>query len=69
MKYLIRDGKVEYSGSRLEIINYIVTEYEDDYYVQEYADQLAKDFNKLRFVLTGLGLYISETLPKRRKKK
>ena len=56
MPYLIRDNKVEYEGTKKQIIVYIKQAYEDDYWVQEYWDQLDKDYGKFKFVLENLGL-------------
>lgn len=56
MPYLIRDDKVEYEGTKKQIIVYIKQVYEDDYWVQEYWDQLDKDYGRLKFVLENLGL-------------
>lgn len=64
--YLMRNFKVEYTGTRQEIIDYILAEYEYDYFVQEYGKQLYKDSNKLKYVLTGLELSLSNNLPKRK---
>ena len=68
MQYLIRNNKVEYSGNKKEIIAYIMQAYEDDYFVQEYSTKLYKDPNDLKQNLIGLGLSISNTIPKRKKR-
>ena len=68
MQYLIRNNKVEYSGNKKEIIAYIMQAYEDDYFVQEYSTNLYKDPNALKQTLIGLGLSISNTIPKRKKR-
>lgn len=65
MRYLIRDGKIEFCGTISEIINYIKESYED-YYIEEYDKQLEKDFNKLNFVLQNIGLKMSERKPRRK---
>lgn len=64
--YLIRDGKVEFSGTKHEIVEYIQEVYTEDYYVEEYWEQLDKDINKLKFVIGGLGLKLTERKPKRK---
>lgn len=66
--YLIRKNKIEFTGTRKEIIAYILSQYEDDYFVQEYNEQLYKDNAKLKYVLDGLGLKLSNNSPKRKKK-
>ena len=68
MKYLLRDGKVEYSGTKQELIEYIREAYPDDYWVQEYGSILDKDYNKLRYVTECIGLHIVNTLPKKKLK-
>lgn len=64
MKYLIRHGKVEYSGTKKEVVDYILSAYEDDYFVQTYNKQLYKDPSKLNKVLEGLNLYLTNKAPK-----
>ena len=56
MAYLYRDGKCEFSGTRKQIISYILTSYADDYWVMEYNKQLTFDTGKFLFVLDCLGL-------------
>lgn len=68
MKYLIRQGKVEYSGNKKEIISYLIQAYEDDYFIQEYGSKLYKDPDALQQTLKCLGLSLSDKIPKRKKK-
>lgn len=68
MKYLVRKGKVEFSGSKHDIIEYVKEVYEDDYYVQEYWDQLEKDIKILKSVISGLDMKLTENRPKRKGK-
>lgn len=53
---VIRNGKVEFSGNKKEIIEYIRECYQDEYMVREYGNILNKDFNKLVYVLECIGL-------------
>jgi len=53
---IIRNGKVEFSGNKKEIIEYIRECYQDEYMVREYGNILNKDFNKLIYVLECIGL-------------
>ena len=53
---IIRNGKVEFSGNKKEIIEYIRECYQDEYMVREYGKILNKDFNKLVYVLECIGL-------------
>ena len=64
MKYLVRNGKVEFSGSKKEIIDYILSAYEDDYFVQSYDKQLYHDNSILEEVLDDLCLQIWDKAPK-----
>lgn len=64
--YLVRKGKVEFSGTKHAIVEYIKEAYSEDYYVQEYWDQLEKDLNKLKFVIGGLDLKLTERKPRRK---
>ena len=66
--YLIRNGKIEFSGSKHSIIEYILEVYGDDYEVTEYKDQMEKDINILKNVVRGLNLKVSENKPKRKGK-
>lgn len=68
MRYLIRDGKIEFCGTISEIISYIKESYQD-YYLDLYDKQIEKDFNKLNFVLENLGLKMSERKPNARASK
>ena len=68
MKYLIRHGKVEYSGNKQAVIEYIKEAYADDYFVQQYGNIFLKDFSKFIFCLENLGLILSDRKPKRRSK-
>lgn len=53
---IIRNGKVEFSGNKKEVIEYIRECYQDEYMVREYGKILNKDFNKLIYVLECIGL-------------
>ena len=53
---IIRNGKIEFSGNKKEIIEYIRECYQDEYMVREYGNILNKDFNKLIYVLECIGL-------------
>ena len=53
---IIRNGKIEFSGNKKEIIEYIRECYQDEYMVREYSNILNKDFNKLIYVLECIGL-------------
>ena len=64
--YLVRKGKVEFSGTKHAIVEYIKEAYSEDYYVQEYWEQLEKDLNKLKFVIGGLDLKLTERKPRRK---
>lgn len=68
MKYLLRDGKVEYSGNKQQIIDYINECYEDDYWVQQYGKIFNKDFDKFLYTLQCLGLQLSNKMPKYRRR-
>ena len=53
---IIRSGKVEFSGNKKEVIEYIRECYQDEYMVREYGKILNRDFNKLIYVLECIGL-------------
>ena len=64
--YILRDGKVEFTGNKKEVINYIRECYEDDYFVHEYGNIFDKDWNKFKYTLEGLGLFLSNKKPRRK---
>lgn len=66
--YLVRNGKVEFTGNKHNIVEYLKEVYEDNYYVQEYWDQMEKDTKILRGVIRDLGMKLAETKPKRKGK-
>ena len=35
MKYLLRNGKVEYSGNKKQLIDYVKNKYKDDLWVRQ----------------------------------
>ena len=53
---ILRNGKVEFSGNKKEVIEYIRECYQDEYMVREYGKILNRDFNKLIYVLECIGL-------------
>ena len=64
MRYLIRDGKVEFSGNKKDIIKYIRECYNDEYWVRENYNILDKDFDKLIYVLENIGLELRDRKPR-----
>ena len=54
--YLIRNGKIEFTGSKHEIVEYIKDVYPEEYSVELYWDQLEKDNTILRNVILDLGM-------------
>ena len=65
MAYLYRNNKCEFTGTRKQIICYILQAYEDDYWVQQYNNQLFFDSGKLFFVIECLGLKLYQNKPKK----
>ena len=66
--YLVRKGKVEFTGNKHNIIEYIKEVYEDNYYVQEYWDQMEKDTQILKNVVRDLDMKLTKIKPKRKGK-
>lgn len=62
MKYLIRNGKVEYSGSKKQLIDYVREKYSDEYWVREYGNAFDNDFGKFKFAVETIGLTISDKM-------
>ena len=62
MKYLIRDNKVEYSGSKKQLITYVREKYPDEYWVLEYGKDFDNDFGKFKFAIETIGLQLSDKM-------
>lgn len=62
MKYLLRNGKVEYSGSKKQLIAYVKENYKDEYWVKEYSKLFDTDFGKFKFAIETLGLQLSDKM-------
>ena len=62
MKYLLRNGKVEFSGDKKQLIQYIKEKYKDEYWVKEYGKMFDSDFGKFKFAIETLGLQLSDKM-------
>ena len=62
MKYLLRNGKVECSGSKKQLIAYVKENYKDEYWVKEYSKLFDTDFGKFKFAVETLGLQLSDKM-------
>ena len=62
MKYLLRQGKVEYSGNKKQLIEYVREKYSDEYWVKEYGKFFDNDFGKFKFAVETLGLSLSDKM-------
>ena len=69
MKYLIKNGKVEYSGSKKQLITYVREKYPDEYWVREYGKDFDNDFGKFKFAIETLGLTLSDKMSDKEYKK
>lgn len=67
--YLVRNNLPEFSGTKKEIIKYLLDSYEDDYFIQKYGKQLYKNMEALQQVLDFLNLRITQKLPRKRRAK
>ena len=65
MKYLIREGKIEFSGNKKQVIQYLRDAYSDEYWMEQYSSVLDKDIDKLYYVIECLGLQLLDRKPKR----
>ena len=65
MKYLIRDGKIEFSGNKKQVIQYLRDAYSDEYWIEQYSSILDKDIDKLYYVVQCLGLQLLDKKQKR----
>lgn len=63
MKYLLRNGKVEYSGNKKQIIDYVKQKYKGDLWVNQNINKLDNDFGCFKFTLDMLGLELSDKMP------
>lgn len=62
MKYLLKNGKVEFSGDKKQLIQYIKENYKDEYWVKEYGKLFDKDFGKFKFAIETIGLQLSDKM-------
>ena len=62
MKYILRQGKVEYSGSKKQLIDYVREKYSDEYWVREYGKDFDNDFGKFKFAVETLSLTLSDKM-------
>ena len=62
MKYLLRNKKVECSGTKKQLIEYVKEKYEDDFWVRENSAKFDTDFGSFKFVLLCLGLELSDKM-------
>mgnify|MGYP006989015700 CR=1 FL=1 len=63
MKYLLKNGKVLCSGSKKQLIEYVKTNYADEYWVREYGKLFDSDFGKFKFAIETIGLQLSDKMP------
>ncbi len=62
MKYLLRNGKVECSGSKKQLIEYVRANYPEEYWVKEYRNRFDSDFGKFKFAIETIGLQLSDKM-------
>ena len=62
MKYLLRNGKVECSGSKQQLIDYVKENYAEEYWVREYGKFFDSDFGKFKFAIETIGLELSDKM-------
>ena len=62
MKYLLRNGKVEYSGNKKQLIDYVKNKYKDDLWVRQNLKKIDNDFGCFKFTLAMLGLELSDKM-------
>ena len=62
MKYLLKNGKVEFSGDKKQLIKYIKENYPNEYWVKEYAKFFETDFGKFKFAIEAIGLQLSDKM-------
>lgn len=62
MKYLLRNKKVEASGSKKQLIEYVKEKYKDEFWVKENAKKFDTDFGSFKFTIETLGLELSDKM-------
>ena len=62
MKYLLRNGKVEFSGDKKQLVKYIKENYKEEYWVKEYGKFFETDFGKFKFAIETIGLQLSDKM-------
>ena len=62
MKYLLRNKKVEASGSKKQLIAYVKEKYKDEFWVKENEKKFDTDFGSFKFTIETLGLELSDKM-------
>lgn len=62
MKYLLRNKKVEASGSKKQLIAYVKEKYKNEFWVKENAKKFDMDFGSFKFTIETLGLELSDKM-------
>ena len=62
MKYLLRNKKVEASGSKKQLIAYVKEKYKDEFLIKENAKKFDTDFGSFKFTVEVLGLELSDKM-------
>ena len=62
MKYLLREGKVEFSGNKKQLIAYVKEHYKDEYWVRENGKKFDTDFGSFKYAIESIGLQLSDKM-------
>lgn len=63
MKYLLKNGKLIFSGTRTQIIEYVKTQYKDEFWIKENAHKFEADYGVFKFSIEALELEIRDRIP------
>ena len=64
MKYLLKNGKLLFSGTKKQIMEYVRTQYKDEFWVKENVQKFDIDYGVFKFSIEASGLEISDRIPK-----
>ena len=63
MKYLIKNGKVEFAGSKQQIIEYVKANYKNEFWIKENSDKFNDDYGVFKFSIEACGFQVTDKIP------
>ncbi len=63
MKYLIKNGKVEFAGSKQQIIEYVKANYKNEFWIKENSAKFNDDYGVFKFSIEACGFQVTDKMP------